>query len=183
MSLPAGVFSTPEGCGVHNACALKPAMTETVSERASFTETETRHDEMHRTITEWIEDLTTAVADATTSAEFQRWLDVQSRFHEYSHRNTLLISLQYPEATRVAGYRTWQEEFDRQVSEGESAIWIWAPLMAKRCPACENARSYHESQGCSYDETPPEEWERGLVGFNCAVARSPRPQGATQRSE
>ena len=140
-------------------------MTETVSERVSFPETESRHDEMHETITGWVDELTRAVDDATTSPEFQRWLDVQSRFHDYSHRNTLLISVQFPEARRVAGYRTWQDEFDRQVIEGASAIWIWAPLLAKRCPACENARSYHERQKCSYAETPPEEWERGLVGF------------------
>ena len=36
----------------------------------------------------------------------QEWLDVQSRFHDYSHRNTLLIKLQCPEATKVAGYNT-----------------------------------------------------------------------------
>ena len=56
------------------------------------------------------------------SAEFQAWLDVQSQFRDYSYRNTLLSERQCPEATRVAGYRTWQEEFDRHVREGESAI-------------------------------------------------------------
>jgi hypothetical protein len=38
--------------------------------------------------------------------EFQEWLHFQSRFHDYSHRNSLLIKLQCPEATKVAGYRT-----------------------------------------------------------------------------
>ena len=61
------------------------------------------------------------------------------------------------EATRVAGYRTWQEEFDRHVQEGESAIWVWAPIITKQCPECENAPSYHEDSDCDYDETPPEE--------------------------
>jgi hypothetical protein len=45
----------------------------------------------------------------------QEWLDVQSRFHDYSYRNTLFIKRQCPEATRVASYRTRQEEFDRHV--------------------------------------------------------------------
>jgi len=90
----------------------------------SFDETDTRHDEMHRTIEQWLADLAADVDDARTSEQFQEWLDVQSRFHDYSHRNTLLINLQCPEATKVAGYRTWQEEFDRYVEEGESAIGV-----------------------------------------------------------
>jgi len=55
----------------------------------SFEETDTRHDEMHSTIEEWIDDLVDRVDDAQASEEFQEWLDVQSRFHNYSHRNTL----------------------------------------------------------------------------------------------
>jgi hypothetical protein len=34
----------------------------------------------------------------------------------------------------VASYRTWQEEVDRHVQEGESAIWIWAPIITTQCP-------------------------------------------------
>jgi hypothetical protein len=64
--------------------------------------------------------------------------------------------------------RTWQEEFDRHVQEGESAIWIWAPIITKQCPECENSPSYHEQSDCEYDETSPEEWSEGLVGFKPA---------------
>jgi len=138
------------------------------SSSVSFEETDTRPDEMHSTIEAWIDELVAGVDDAQASDEFQDWLDVQSRFHDYSYRNTLLIKRQCPEATRVAGYRTWQEEFDRHVTEGESAIWIWAPIIAKQCPECENSPSYHEDSDCAYDETPPEEWSKGLVGFNPA---------------
>lgn len=140
-------------------------MSDHTIERASFSDSETRHDEMHRTITTWVEDLVEGVETAVGSEEFQEWLDVQSRFHDYSHRNTLLIKHQYPDATHVAGYRTWQEEFNRHVKAGESAIWIWAPIISKRCPECENSPTYHEQGECQYDETPPEEWDRGLVGF------------------
>jgi len=134
----------------------------------SFDESDTRHDEMHSTIEEWIDDLVDMVDNAQASEEFQEWLDVQSRFHDYSYRNTLLIKRQCPEATRAAGYRTWQKEFDRHVQEGESAIWIWAPIITTRCPECENSPSYHEESDCEYDETPPEEWSEGLVGFKSA---------------
>ena len=143
-------------------------MTTASDSSVSFEETDTRHDEMNSTIEAWIDDLVDGVDEAQTSAEFQEWLDVQSRFHDYSHRNTLLIKLQYPDATRVAGYRAWQDEFDRHVQEGEQAIWIWAPIIAKQCPECENSPSYHENSDCEYDETPPEEWSKGLVGFKPA---------------
>jgi hypothetical protein len=140
-------------------------MATTTDSSVSFEETDTRHDEMHSTIEAWIDDLVDHVDDAQASAEFQEWLDVQSRFHDYSHRNTLLINLQCPKATKVAGYNTWRNEFDRHVQEGESAIWIWAPIITKQCPKCENSPSYHEQSDCEYDETAPDEWSKGLVGF------------------
>ncbi|WP_459190929.1 ArdC-like ssDNA-binding domain-containing protein [Halosimplex sp. J119] len=131
----------------------------------SFDETDTRHDEMHSTIEDWIDELVADVDEAKASQQFQEWLDIQSRFHDYSHRNTLLIKLQCPEATNVAGYNTWRNEFDRHVQKGEQAIWIWAPIIAKQCPECENSPSYHEQSDCDYDETAPEDWSKGLVGF------------------
>ncbi|MFC4989261.1 ArdC-like ssDNA-binding domain-containing protein [Saliphagus infecundisoli] len=143
-------------------------MSVTTEQAVSFDDTETRSDQMNSTIEEWVKDLATDVDEAVSSAEFQEWLDVQSRFHDYSHRNTLLIKLQCPEASRVAGYNTWRNEFDRHVQEGESAIWIWAPIITKQCPECENSPSYHENSDCEYDETPPEEWPKGLVGFKPA---------------
>jgi hypothetical protein len=143
-------------------------MATTSDSSVSFDQTDTRSDEMNSTIEQWIDDLVAGVDDAQASEEFQDWLDVQSRFHDYSYRNTLLIKQQCPEATRVAGYRSWQAEFDRQVQEGEQAIWIWAPLIAKRCPECGNAPSYHANIECDYDETPADEWSKGLVGFRPA---------------
>ncbi len=140
----------------------------TENQLVSFDESDTRREEMHSTIEAWLEELQNLVDEAAASQEFQEWLDVQSRFHDYSHRNTLLIKRQCPEATRVAGYRTWQTEFDRHVKEGEQAIWIWAPIIAKQCPECENSSSYHEQSDCEYDETPPAEWSKGLVGFRPA---------------
>ncbi len=119
---------------------------------------------MNDTIESWIADLSDLTDEARASEEFQSWLEVHSRFHEYSFRNTLLIKQQAPEATKVAGYRTWQTEFERQVRGGESAIWIWAPIITERCPACHESRQYHEASDCA-DTTPTEEWSRGVVGF------------------
>ncbi|WP_276248551.1 ImmA/IrrE family metallo-endopeptidase [Haladaptatus sp. YSMS36] len=138
-----------------------------VTEQAtvSFDEYDTRTDEMHRTIESWLSDLQQLTDEARASAEFKAWLTIQSKFHEYSVNNTLLIKQQCPNATKVAGYRTWQDEFDRHVSKGESAIWIWAPTITKKCPGCGNGPSYHAKSECEFDDTPPDEWDRGIVGF------------------
>jgi len=138
---------------------------ESTTEPTTFDEKATRKDAMHQTIETWCEELVSLVADAQASEHFQAWLDVQSRFHDYSYRNTLLIHAQCPGATRVAGYRTWQNEFDRQVNKGEEAIWIWAPIIARRCPECQNSPSYHENTDCTYSETSPDEWAKGVVSF------------------
>ena len=63
--------------------------------------------------------------------EWQAWLQVAARFHAYSFRNTLLIYLQDPEATAVAGYKAWQTAFGRQVNKGEKGIRILAPILAR----------------------------------------------------
>lgn len=135
------------------------------SQTVTFGERDSRKDDMHEQIEEWIDDLTELTDEARASEEFQEWLDVQASFHDYSLNNSLLIKLQKPDATKVAGYRTWQEDFDRQVQEGEDAIWIWAPITAPACPKCGNAESYHEKMDCEYDETPPEEWSTDVVAF------------------
>ncbi len=62
----------------------------------------------------------------------------------------------------------WRNDFDWHVQEGEQAIWIWAPIITKRCPECENSPSYHEKIGCEYNETSTDEWSKGLVGFKPA---------------
>jgi N-terminal domain of anti-restriction factor ArdC/IrrE N-terminal-like domain len=66
--------------------------------------------------------------------ESGNWRDIlltQSRFRHYSFSNTVLILLQRPDATRVAGYKTWQS-LGRQVRKGEKAIEILAPIRKTR---------------------------------------------------
>jgi antirestriction protein ArdC len=71
-------------------------------------------------------DLVEAVESLTSGEDWQRMLDLASRFHRYSANNVFLIKLQRPEASRVAGYRTWQS-LGRQVRKGERGIRILAP--------------------------------------------------------
>jgi len=73
---------------------------------ADFNDSDDRTDAMHSTIDEWLETLALLADEARASDHLQAWLDVQSRFHDYSFRNSVLISRQCPDATHVAGYRT-----------------------------------------------------------------------------
>jgi len=77
-----------------------------------------------------IDQLTEGITTLTTSERWQRYLDVQSRFHRYSVNNVLLIGAQRPDATRVAGFNAWRR-LDRTVRKGEKAIWILAPMVYK----------------------------------------------------
>ena len=134
----------------------------------TFDESDNRSDEMTETVTEWIDELVDRVREANGSDLFQEWLDTMSAFHSYSPKNALLIRRQCPNATQVAGFHTWRNEFDRHVQEGESAIWIWRPIITERCPECKNSENYHTQIGCEYDETPPDEWDEGVVSFSPA---------------
>ncbi len=78
-----------------------------------------------------IDTLAKAVDDVRASETFRQFLAVQARFHKYSWHNSLLICMQRPQATRVAGYRTWQS-LKRQVRKGERGIMIFAPCPYKR---------------------------------------------------
>jgi hypothetical protein len=75
---------------------------------------------------EAIQLLEAGVDQILTSDGFQRYLDLMSRFHQYSHGNVLLIMSQNPDATMVAGYRQWQQ-LGRQVRRGERGMRILAP--------------------------------------------------------
>lgn len=131
----------------------------------TFDEKDSRKDEMNTEIEGWIEALGDEVEAAEADEAFQEWLDVMSKFHTYSVNNQLLILFQKPDATRVAGFNTWRNEFDRYVQKGESAIWIWAPITAKKCPECGNSESYCKRSDCDGTDVPKGEWKKGIVGF------------------
>jgi len=77
-----------------------------------------------------LDRLATGIAELTTSVAWQRYLDVQQRFHRYSFNNTLLIALQRPDATQVAGFRKWLE-MGRCVRKGEKGLAILAPIVKR----------------------------------------------------
>lgn len=83
-----------------------------------------KREEQLKEITERLEQ---GVKDLFTSEKYTEYLKTMSQFHNYSFNNTLLIAMQKPESTLVAGYSSWSKKFHRQVKRGEKGIKIIAP--------------------------------------------------------
>ena len=62
------------------------------------------------------------------SEKYRKYLTTMSRFHKYSVNNQMLIYMQKPDATLVAGFNKWRSRFGRNVMKGEKGIKIIAPL-------------------------------------------------------
>ncbi|EOS39388.1 hypothetical protein C808_01809 [Lachnospiraceae bacterium M18-1] len=71
--------------------------------------------------------LEAGIQELFDSDRFKEYLQVMSKFHNYSFNNTLLIAMQKPDATLVAGYNSWKNLFGRQVSRGAKGIKVLAP--------------------------------------------------------
>ena len=82
-----------------------------------------------REITEGIEQ---GIKERFESEKNMRYLSVMSRFHRYSVNNTMLIYMQKPDATLVAGFNKWKNQFERHVKKGEHGITIIAPTPYKK---------------------------------------------------
>ena len=89
---------------------------------------ENRNAQQVREITDKLEQ---GIKELFESERFKEYLRTMSKFYSYSFNNTLLIAMQKPDATYVAGYTSWQRNFDRQVMKGEKGIKILAPAPYK----------------------------------------------------
>jgi antirestriction protein ArdC len=96
-----------------------------------------------------------AALEAGNSAALTTYLNITARFHKYSWTNCLLIAMQRPDATHVAGFRAWLG-FGRHVRKGEKGIAILAPIVTKR--------KAKEGQQQQEDSSTAEPANR-LVGF------------------
>ena len=81
---------------------------------------------------ELLESLNERIDQVQSSSEFKKVLKFFSKFYNYSYQNSMLILMQKPEASFVAGYRQWQKKFDRHVKKGEKGIAILAPFTYKK---------------------------------------------------
>lgn len=82
-------------------------------------------------IKEATEQLEAGIKEFFSSDKFQEYLNVMSRFHSYSYSNSVMIAMQKPDATLLAGFSGWQKNFDRHVKAGERGIRIFAPVPVK----------------------------------------------------
>lgn len=72
------------------------------------------------------------IRDLFQSDKYLTYLRTMSRFHRYSLNNTILIAMQRPDATLVAGFNKWHDQFERNVMRGEKGIKIIAPTPFKK---------------------------------------------------
>ena len=89
-------------------------------------------------VKEITDKLEQGVKDLFASEGYADYLRFMGKFHNYSANNSLLIFMQKPDATLVAGYQTWKNKFRRQVRKGETGIVILAPCPRKFIKRREN---------------------------------------------
>ncbi|WP_435644862.1 DUF3849 domain-containing protein [Butyricicoccus porcorum] len=71
-----------------------------------------------------LKQIETGTQEVFTSERYLHFLRTMSKFHQYSYRNCMLIAMQKPDATHVAGFQTWQKKFKRTVIRGQKGIQI-----------------------------------------------------------
>ena len=111
-------------------------------------------------VKEITEKLKTGVNEIFESGQYEQYLKVMSKFHDYSTNNTILIALQRPDATRVAGFTTWKNEFQRSVKKGEKGIKILAPMFFKKEP---QEKDVPDSETHSSENHEQEENEEQII--------------------
>jgi len=83
-------------------------------------------------IKEITDSIEQGIKDMFNSDNYRKYLRTMSRFHNYSVNNIILIQMQCPDATHVAGFHKWKNEFGRNVRKGERGIRILAPAPVKK---------------------------------------------------
>ena len=78
------------------------------------------------------DSIETGIRELFQSDKYKQYLSTMSRFHRYSVNNVMLIHMQKPDATRVAGFNKWRDNFGRNVMKGEKGIKIIAPTPYKK---------------------------------------------------
>jgi len=116
-----------------------------------------------------------AIEALQSSAGWERWLRARRHFRTYSLHNQLLIALQCPEATKVAGFRAWLE-LGYCVRKGEAALRIWAPL-----PPSKRAIEEWKALGADPAKAPPTRFRTVAVFDRSQVEPLPEHPGGRRR--
>src|SRR5690242_1719339 len=105
-------------------------------------------------------DFLVAALESGHSEVLTAYFSAMAKFHTYSFGNIMLIARQKPEATNVAGIRTWNS-LGRFVKRGEKGIFILAPMVGRRRQGADEVATEIESDNAA-DERKP---EQQLYGF------------------
>ena len=105
---------------------------------------------MDEQVKKLMDELVDGVTGIFDSEKYKNYLRTMAKFPHYSFNNTLLIYLQRPAASHVAGYQTWKSKFGRQVKKGEKGIQILAPVTYK------TKKKKTEEEGKTKDQEEPD---------------------------
>lgn len=105
---------------------------------------------MDEQVKKLMDELVDGVTGIFDSEKYKNYLRTMAKFPHYSFNNTLLIYLQRPAASHVAGYQTWKSKFGRQVKKGEKGIQILAPVTYK------TKKKKTEEDGKTKDQEEPD---------------------------
>lgn len=105
---------------------------------------------MDEQVKKLMDELVDGVTGIFDSEKYKNYLRIMAKFPHYSFNNTLLIYLQRPAASHVAGYQTWKSKFGRQVKKGEKGIQILAPVTYK------TKKKKTEEDGKTKDQEEPD---------------------------
>lgn len=103
------------------------------------------------------EQLEAGVKEVFESEQYKTYLKTMSKFHQYSFGNVLLILMQCPEASLVAGFQTWKRHFGRTVKKGEHGIQIIAPTQRSRLVKQDRLDPYTQRPVIGLDGVPEQE--------------------------
>lgn len=104
-----------------------------------------------KNIDEITEQLEAGVKGVFSCEQYRAYLDFASKFYDYSVNNTILIFMQMPSASYVAGYQAWQKKFKRQVRKGEKGIRIMAPCPHKHIEKIVDAEGNEREREIRYN--------------------------------
>lgn len=120
--------------------------------------TKTRNADLEAQVRELTEKLETGIKEVFESDAYVAYLNAMSKFHHYSFGNVMLILMQYPDASVVAGFGKWKKEFGRTIKAGERGIQILAPMFRKRLVLQDKIDPQTMAPILGPDGEPEKEW-------------------------
>lgn len=139
-------------------------------QRLTFDEPESRPDEMTAAVRDWFTTLQHNLPTPMGPAQLDDWLRMLARLPYASVRNTILLSGQCPDVAELRTYDGWAAtRAGETVSglRGASAIWVWDPVVARKCPGCGRGHYAHDvehdDEPVACTEVPPHRWSVDVV--------------------